>query len=314
MLELVNKRIWVTGHQGMVGSALCRRLVQENCTIITATRQQCDLRDSHTVQAFAKQQKPDIVLHAAAKVGGILANATYPVDFLEDNLLSATNVISAAHAVSVQKFVFLGSSCIYPKHAPQPIAPEALLTSPLEPTNEWYALAKIAGLKLCQAYRQQYGADFISVMPCNLYGPGDNFDLQTSHVAAALLRRIHEAKQANAPQVVLWGTGTPRREFLHVDDLADGVIFALQNYSDTAPLNIGYGDDISIRNLAELIGEITGYLGEFIQDTSKPDGTPKKLMDNSVIRAMGWQPHYTFKTGFAAFYDWYTQQEIAAAA
>lgn len=314
MLALNGQRIWVTGHQGMVGSALCRRLARENCTVITATRAECDLRDAAAVRAFAKQQKPDIVLHAAAKVGGILANATYPVDFLQENLLSATNVISTAHEIGVQKLVFLGSSCIYPKFAPQPIQPDALLTSALEPTNEWYALAKIAGLKLCQAYRQQYGADFISVMPCNLYGPGDNFDLQTSHVAAALLRRISEAAINNAPQVVLWGSGTPRREFLHVDDLADGVIFALQHYSETAPLNIGCNADISIRELAELIGEITSYKGEFIQDPSKPDGTPKKLMDSRVIFEMGWQPQYDFKTGFITFYEWYTQQEIAAAA
>lgn len=314
MISLDGARIWVTGHRGMVGSALCRRLAEDDVVILNATRQQCDLTDTGAVQRWIRQYKPDMVVHAAAKVGGILANASYPVDFLQENLQIATNVISAAHAAGVQKLVFLGSSCIYPKHAPQPITPDALLSAPLEPTNEWYALAKIAGLKLCQAYRQQYGADFISVMPCNLYGPGDNFDLQTSHVAAALLRRISEAAASNAPTVTLWGSGTPRREFMHVDDLADGVVFALQHYSDIPPLNIGCNADISIRELAQLIAEIVGYKGEFTLDTSKPDGTPKKLMDSRLINSMGWQPRHDFRSGFAAFYKWYIEQEIAVAA
>jgi GDP-L-fucose synthase len=257
--DLSEKRIWVAGHRGMVGAAVARRLAAEPCTVLTAGREAVDLTDQRAVQAWMDAQRPDAVILCAARVGGIQANATRPVDFLYDNLMIEANVIHAAHRAGVEKLLFLGSSCIYPKFADQPITEEALLTGPLEPTNEWYAVAKIAGIKLCQAYRQQYGADFISAQPTNLYGPGDNYDLQTSHVLPALLRKFHEAREAGRPEVVLWGSGTPLREFLHVDDLADALVFLLTRYSGPVPLNVGSGVEVSIRALAETIAEVVGY-------------------------------------------------------
>ena len=280
LYDLTGKRVFVCGHAGMVGSALVRRLGREDCTILTATRRELDLKDQAAVYRWMAQNRPQAVFLAAAKVGGILANATYPADFLYDNLMIEANVISAAHRCGVEKLLFLGSSCIYPKLAPQPIAEDALLTGPLEPTNEWYAIAKIAGIKLCQAYRQQHDADFISAMPTNLYGPGDNFDLASSHVLPALIRKAHEAKTAGAPDITLWGTGTPRREFLHVDDCAEALVFLMQRYSGHEHINIGSGGDLTIRELAETICDIVGYRGSIVLDTTKPDGTPRKLMDS----------------------------------
>ncbi|MDD9908782.1 MAG: GDP-L-fucose synthase [Ahrensia sp.] len=299
------KRILVTGHRGMVGSAIVRRLQREDCTILTATRQEVDLIDQSQVNAFMHKAKPDAVVHAAAKVGGIFANDTYPAEFLYENILSSANVIHAAHQASVGKFVYLGSSCVYPKYAPQPLTEDSLLSGPLEPTNEWYAVAKISGIKMCQAYRRQYGDDFISVMPPNLYGPNDNFDLKNSHVLPALIRKFHEAKAADAPQVEMWGTGTPKREFLHVDDLADGVVFALKRYSDEEFVNIGAGSDIEIRSLAKLISEIVGYSGAIVLDSSKPDGTPRKIMDSTTFHGMGWKPSMTLREGIESTYQWY---------
>ena len=265
-------------------------MARENCTVLTATRRELDLKDQAAVFRWMAENRPQAVFLAAAKVGGILANATYPADFLYDNLMIEANVISAAHRCGVEKLLFLGSSCIYPKLAPQPIAEDALLTGPLEPTNEWYAIAKIAGIKLCQAFRQQHDADFISAMPTNLYGPGDNFDLASSHVLPALIRKAHEAKAAGAPDITLWGTGTPRREFLHVDDCAEALVFLMQRYSGYEHVNIGSGGDLTIRELAETVCEIVGYQGSIVLDATKPDGTPRKLMDSGRITAMGWTP------------------------
>ena len=286
--DLTGKRIFVAGHRGMVGGALVRRLADEPCEVLTATREQVDLTNQAEVGAWFEEEKPDAVILAAAKVGGIHANNSYPVDFLADNLMLQTNVITSSYAVDVEKLLFLGSSCIYPKFAPQPIAEEALLTGPLEPTNEAYAIAKIAGVKLCQAYRKQFGADFISAQPTNLYGPGDNYDLENSHVLPALLRKFHEAKEVLAPEVVVWGSGTPLREFLHVDDLADALVFLLKNYSDAVPLNVGSGVEVSIRELAETIAKVVGYDAKLTFDATKPDGTPRKLMDSSRLHALGW--------------------------
>ena len=302
-------RIFVAGHRGMVGSALVRRLGSENVDILTASRAQVDLREAGAVRAFLEKQKPDAIILAAAKVGGILANDTYPVEFLRDNLVIEANVIHEAHSAGVDRLVFLGSSCIYPKFAPQPIREDALLTGPLEPTNEWYAIAKIAGIKLCQAYRRQYGRHYISVMPCNLYGPNDNFDLASSHVLPALIRKFHEAKIAGRSEVVVWGTGTPLREFLHVDDLADGTVFLLNNYDGAEPINCGAGSDLSIRDLAEKISGIVGFEGRLVFDTSKPDGTPRKLIDSSRMAALGWTPRIGLDQGIAETYKWFLETQ-----
>ncbi len=299
--NLAGKRVWVAGHSGMVGGALVRRLAQEDCDILTVGRATLDLTDQRAVREWIAREKPDAVLMAAARVGGIMANAAYPVDFLRDNLLTETAVLEGAYQAGVSKLLFLGSSCIYPREAPQPIGEAALLTGPLEPTNQWYAIAKIAGIKLVQAYRQQHGCDFISAMPTNLYGPGDNFDPESSHVVPALIRKVHEAKASGAP-VMLWGTGTPLREFMHVDDCADACIFLMQHYSGAEHINIGAGSEISIRDLAGLIMDVAGYRGEIVTDPARPDGTPRKLMDNARLTALGWQPRIGLREGLADAY------------
>ncbi|MCB1498090.1 MAG: GDP-L-fucose synthase [Bauldia sp.] len=299
---LDGKRVWVAGHRGMVGQAVVRRLESEPCEVLTVDRRTVDLRNQAEVEAWLSETRPDAVVLAAAKVGGILANATYPADFLYDNLMIETNIIHSAFTVGVEKLLFLGSSCIYPKFAEQPIVEESLLTGLLEPTNEAYAIAKIAGIKLCQAYREQHGADFISAMPTNLYGPGDNFDLQSSHVLPALIRRTHEAKQRGDASLVIWGTGAPRREFLHVDDCAAALVFLLKAYSDSPHVNVGYGEDISILDLTRLIAEVVGYDGAIEHDLSKPDGTPRKLMSSARIRALGWEPKIGLREGIASTY------------
>lgn len=301
---LEGKRVWVAGHGGMVGGALLRRLEREPSTVLTAPRN-VDLRDQIAVQEWFAANRPDAVIMAAARVGGIMANAERPADFLYDNIAIATNVIHAAHLHDVAKLMFLGSSCIYPKHAEQPIREDALLTGPLEPTNEAYAIAKIAGLKLAAAYRAQYGRDFISVMPTNLYGPGDNWDTASSHVVPALIRKAHEAKLARDDSFTIWGSGTPRREFLHVDDLADACVMLLRRYSDDAPINVGSSEDVAIADLARMIADVVGFDGDIKYDRSKPNGTPRKLMDNSRLAAMGWQPRIDLRDGlrdaYAAF-------------
>lgn len=298
--------IYVAGHRGLVGSALVRLLSERGYTSILArTRSELDLRNQSAVNAFFSEHKPAYVFMAAAKVGGILANDTYPADFLGENLAIQTNLIDAAYRHGTRKFLFLGSSCIYPKLAEQPIREDSLLTAPLEPTNEWYAIAKIAGIKMCQAYRRQHGFNAISAMPTNLYGPGDNFDLQTSHVLPALMRKFHSAKLNNDSPVVVWGTGTPRREFLHVDDLADALLYLMEHYDSEEIVNVGVGEDISIRDLAELISEIVGYEGEITFDTSKPDGTPRKLLDISRLSKTGWRAKIALRDGIRSTYDWY---------
>ena len=307
---LSGRRVWVAGHRGMAGSAIVRRLAGEGCTILTAGRETVDLRRQTEVEAWLDAERPDAVVVAAARVGGILANATRPAEFLYDNLAIEANIIHAAWKTGVSKLLFLGSSCIYPRLAPQPITEEALLTGPLEPTNQWYAIAKIAGIKLCQAYRQQYGCNFISLMPTNLYGPGDNFDLTSSHVLPALLAKIAQAKREGLPTVELWGSGQPRREFLHVDDLADASVFALQHYDGDVPLNVGTGTDVTIRELAELIADVVGFTGSFTYNTSKPDGTPRKLLDVSRLVALGWRACTELRTGIEQTYEWYTSNVI----
>ncbi|UHS57107.1 GDP-L-fucose synthase [Agrobacterium vaccinii] len=297
--DLSGKRVWVAGHRGMVGSAIVRRLQQEGCTILTASRDDADLRQQAEVQAWMAAQKPQAIFLAAAKVGGILANDTRPAEFLYDNLMIEANIIEAAYRNNVEKLLFLGSSCIYPKFADQPISEDALLTGALEPTNEWYAIAKIAGIKLTQAYRKQYGCDFIAAMPTNLYGPGDNFDLTSSHVLPALIRKAHEAKVRGDKEMIIWGTGTPRREFLHADDCADALVFLMKTYSDESHVNVGSGEDISILDLTKLICEIVGFEGEIKHDLSKPDGTPSKLMSAEKLRGMGWKPKIEFAHGIA---------------
>ena len=299
-------KIFVAGHRGMVGSALVRRLEAEGFTnLLTRGRSQLDLGDESAVANLFAEQMPAIVILAAAKVGGIKANNDYPVEFLLDNLRIQNNVIRSAYQTGVRKLLFLGSSCIYPKFAPQPIPESVLLTGPLEPTNEAYAIAKIAGIKLCQAYAREYGRNFISVMPTNLYGPNDNFDLETSHVLAALLRKAHDAKIRKAKEVIVWGTGKPRREFLHVDDLAAACLLLLEKYDSPEIINIGCGEDVTIRELAELICDLVGFDGELVWDTSKPDGTPRKLLDVSKIRALGWRPAITLRDGIKGTYDWF---------
>ena len=299
--SLEGKRIYVAGHRGMVGSALIRRLVREDCEVLVA-EPRVDLRDQATVQDWFARNRPDAVLLAAARVGGIQVNDSRPGEFLYDNLMIATNVIEAARAGRCERLLFLGSSCIYPRLAPLPIAEDALLTGPLEPTNQWYAVAKIAGIKLCQAYRRQYGCDFISAMPTNLYGPGDNYDPDGSHVLPALIRKADEAKRAEADTLTIWGTGTPRREFLHVDDLAEACVFLLRAYSDEEHVNVGSGSDLSIMELAELVSAAVGYDGRIRTDPGKPNGTPRKLMDSARIRAMGWTPQIALSEGIADAY------------
>jgi GDP-L-fucose synthase len=298
--------IYVAGHGGLVGSALVRLLERRGFdNIVTRSRAEVDLRDKNAVDQFFGEIRPEYVFMAAAKVGGILANDTFPAEFLGENLEIQMNVIDAAYRNDTKKFLFLGSSCIYPKFAEQPIREDSLLTAPLEPTNEWYAIAKIAGIKMCQAYRKQYGFNAISAMPTNLYGPEDNFDLQTSHVLPALISKFHTAKINGDPNVVVWGTGTPRREFLHVDDLADALLFLMDNYDSPEIVNVGVGEDITIRALAELIREIVGFQGELIFDTSKPDGTPRKLLDVSRLSETGWSASIKLRDGIESTYQWY---------
>ncbi len=297
--------VFVAGHQGLVGSAICRRLQADGVETIVAARSELDLIDQGAVETWFEQHEIDQVYLAAAKVGGIHANDTYPAEFLRDNLVIQTNVIHAAWKHGASKLLFLGSSCIYPKLSPQPMSEDGLLTGALEPTNEWYAIAKIAGIKMCQAYRKQYGFDAISVMPTNLYGPGDNFDLENSHVLPALIRKFHEAKELGAESVEVWGSGKPRREFLHVDDLADACVFLMQNYSSPDIINVGWGKDISIDELAQMISRVVGFEGRLEFDPSKPDGTPRKLLDTSRLTALGWQPTITLDAGIASTYERY---------
>ena len=305
--KLKGKRIWVAGHNGMVGSAIVRRLAREDCEVLTVGRDGCDLMNRAEVEDWMCANKPDMVIDAAAKVGGILANDTYPVDFLYNNMDIQNNIITTAHTVGVEKLVFLGSSCIYPKLAPQPITEDSLLTGPLEPTNEWYAVAKIAGIKLCQAYMRQYGSRFVSAMPTNLYGPYDNFDLQSSHVIPALMRKAHRAKKAGESGMEIWGTGTPLREFLHVDDLADATVFVLAEYEDFEHINIGSGTDQSIADVARMVMDVVGLEGELRHDRTKPDGTPRKLMSAAKLQALGWTPTIELKEGLAQTYQWFLE-------
>ncbi len=300
--SLSGKKVYVAGHNGMVGSAIVRRLATEGCQVLTATRSEVDLTRQEQVEIWMNSRRPDVVVLAAAKVGGILANDTYPADFLYENLILEANIIKAAHQVGVEKLLFLGSSCIYPKFAKQPIIEEALMTGALEATNEWYAIAKIAGIKLCQAYRKQHGADFISAMPTNLYGPGDNFDLESSHVMPAMIRKAHEAKLNEACNFLIWGTGTPRREFLHVDDCADACVHLIKTYSGAGHINLGYGEDITILDLARLVCRIVGYDGEIVHDLSKPDGTPRKLMNSERLTSLGWKPKINLEIGIEQAY------------
>jgi GDP-L-fucose synthase len=309
--SLSGKRVWVAGHRGMVGGALVRRLAREECTVLTASRAELDLSRPDAVRAWMERTRPDAVIVAAAKVGGILANATLPASFLYENLMIETSIIHAAYETKVEKLLFLGSSCIYPRMAAQPIVEEALLTGPLEPTNEWYAIAKIAGIKLAQAYRQQYGCDFISAMPTNLYGPGDNYDLTSSHVIPALLRKAHEAKLAGAPTMTIWGTGTPRREFMHVDDCADALVHVMKTYSAREHINIGSGTDVTILEVAQAVCDVVGFTGEITLDTSKPDGTPRKLMSSARLDALGWKPRVGLRDGLAATYAAFVDEQAA---
>ena len=305
MYSLKGKRVFVAGHRGMVGSALMRRLAQEECRLLTATREALDLRDQAAVDRWFDEHRPQAVFLAAARVGGIHANATHPGEFLYDNLAIAANVIEAARRCQVEKLLFLGSSCIYPRLAPQPMPESCLLTGALEPSNEAYAIAKIAGLKLCQAYRRQYGCDFVSVMPTNLYGPHDNFDLASGHVLAALIAKTDAAIRQAGETVEIWGTGQPRREFLHVDDLADAVVFLMQNWSEDEPINIGSGEDVTIAELAGLIARVLGFTGRLVFDPSRPDGAPRKLLDVSKLTALGWRPRIGLAEGIRQTYDWY---------
>lgn len=304
---LAGKRVFVAGHRGMVGSAIMRRLSREGCELLTAGRDEVDLRRQADVERWMVETRPQAVFLAAAKVGGILANNAYPVDFLYDNLMIEANIIQSAYETGVEKLLFLGSSCIYPKLAQQPMTESALLTGPLEPTNEWYAIAKIAGIKLCQAYRRQYGADFISAMPTNLYGPEDNFNLAGSHVLPALMRKAHEAKLAGRTEIEVWGTGAPRRELLHVDDLADALVFLMNGYSDHEHVNVGTGEDVSIRELAGIVCRAVGFDGGLCFDASKPDGTPRKLLDVSKLAALGWRAQIGLEEGVAATYRWFLE-------
>ena len=305
-------KTFVAGHKGLVGGAVMRALERRGVSVVVADRAQIDLRKGEEVDSFFQEYRPEVVYLAAAKVGGILANSERPVDFLLDNLQIQSNVISSAHRWGVQKFIFFGSSCIYPRLAEQPIAENSLLTGPLEPTNEWYAIAKIAGIKLCQAFRKQYGFRAISLMPTNLYGPGDNFDLHTSHVLPALIRKFHLAKINNEPKVVVWGTGTPRREFMHVDDLADAALFLAENYDSPDIINVGVGDDISISELGSLIASVVGYAGAVSYDLSKPDGTPRKLLNVDKLQSLGWKATIPLKRGIEETYSWFLSHKATA--
>ncbi len=307
--DLSEKRIWVAGHRGMVGSAICRRLGEMGCEVVTAGRDQVDLVRQSETEAWIADTKPDVIFLAAAKVGGILANDTYPADFIYENLAIELNIIHSAYQAGVEKLIMLGSSCIYPRLAPQPIAEDALLTGPLEPTNEWYAIAKIAGIKLCQAYRKQHGCDFISAMPTNLYGIGDNFNLETSHVVPALIRKFHEAKVSGAETVTVWGTGKPRREFMYADDCADALVHLAQHYSDMSHVNVGVGQDVTIKDLASTVQQTVKFEGEIVYDTSKPDGTPRKLMDTRLLNSLGWTPKTSLEQGLSQSYEWFLSQE-----
>jgi GDP-L-fucose synthase len=311
LFPLEGRCIFVAGHRGMVGSALVRRLEQQECRILTVARDAVDLRDQLAVDRWFDEHRPEAVLLAAARVGGIHDNETHPGDFLYDNLAIATNVIEAARRTGVAKLMFLGSSCIYPRLAPQPMPETCLLSGSLEPTNEWYAIAKIAGLKLCQAYRRQHGCDFVSVMPTNLYGPNDNFDLLAGHVLPALLAKIDAAVREGRDTVEIWGSGRPRREFLHVDDLADAVVFLMKTWSEDEPINIGTGTDVTIAELARMIADVVGFTGEFVYDNSKPDGTPRKLLDISKLTALGWRPRITLEAGIRQTYEWYRASRVA---
>ncbi|MFG1266248.1 GDP-L-fucose synthase [Xanthobacter aminoxidans] len=303
--SLNGKHVFVAGHRGMVGSGIVRRLATEGCTVLTATRAELNFLDQAAVRVWFEANRPHAVFLAAAKVGGILANDSFPADFLYDNLMIEANIIEAAFRVGVEKLLFLGSSCIYPKLADQPIVESALLTGPLEPTNEWYAVAKIAGIKLAQAYRRQHGCDYISAMPTNLYGSGDNFDLMSSHVIPALLRKAHEAKLSGAEQIEIWGTGTPRREFLHVDDCADACVHLMKTYSDAEHVNVGSGEDVTILELTQMICDAVSFKGKIVHDLTKPDGTPRKLMSADKIRALGWHPKIGLTEGLSATYAWF---------
>jgi len=309
MYDLRGKRIWVAGHRGMVGGAIARKLQAEDCEVLTVSREDVDLLRQAEVEAWVDEARPDAVMLAAARVGGIHANNTQPASFLYDNLVIETNVIEAAHRSGVEKLLFLGSSCIYPKQAPQPMSEDCLLTGPLEPTNQWYAIAKIAGVMLCQAYRRQYDSDFISAMPTNVYGPGDNFHPEHSHVPAALLSRFHDAKDAGAPSVTVWGTGKPKREFIYVDDLADACVFLLKNYSGEQTINVGTGKEISIGEFAEAVRDTVGYQGEIEFDTSRPDGTPRKLLDVSRLHSLGWYAKTSLLDGLDRYYRWFVENQ-----
>ena len=311
LFELAGKRVYVAGHRGMVGAALVRRLNAIGIEPVIAPRDRVDLRDQSAVRSWVSANRPDVVFVAAATVGGILANSTRPAEFIYDNLVIETNLIDAAHRSDVERVIFLGSSCIYPKHAAQPMSEDSLLTGPLEPTNQWYAVAKIAGIKLAQAYREQYGRSYISVMPTNLYGRGDNFNLSGAHVIPALMRKAHEAKLSKAPKLTVWGTGEVRREFLLVDDLADALVFLAEHYDSPEPINVGVGSDVTIRELAELICEVVGFNGGLGFDYEKPDGTPRKLLDVSRINALGWQAKTPLRNGLKETYDWFLQNQEA---
>jgi GDP-L-fucose synthase len=313
IFPLKGRRVWVAGHQGMVGSAIVRRLAAEECEILTVPRAKLDLARQDQLDGWLKNAKPDAIFLAAARVGGIWANSTRPADFIYDNLIIAANLVEAAHRHGVAKLMILGSSCIYPKLAPQPIAEEALLTGPLEPTNQWYAVAKIAALKLAQAFRIQHGDDFISAMPTNLYGPGDNFDPMEAHVLPSLMRKAHEAKLKGDKQLVIWGTGAPKREFLHVDDCAEALVFLMKTYSGESQVNVGSGEDLTIRELAEKICAVVGFAGEIVTDPSKPDGTPRKLMSGDKLKRMGWRPRIPLERGLRDYYQWFLRHVAVAA-
>jgi GDP-L-fucose synthase len=308
--SLEGRKVFVAGHTGMAGAAIARRLARDGCEVLTAAREVADLRRQQETERLLDRLRPDVVVIAAARVGGIKANNDFPVDFLADNLAIQTNLLTASHLVGVDRLLFLGSTCIYPRDAPQPLREDSLMTGPLEPTNEWYAIAKIAGLKLAQAYRRQYGRRYISVMPTNLYGPGDNYHPDHSHVVAALIRRFHEAKQAKSLSVTVWGTGTPRREFLYVEDFADACVFVLENYDGDQHLNIGLGEDVSIADFARLVAHTVGYEGEIVFDARKPDGTPRKLVDTSRLTALGWRARTSLREGLSLAYRHFLAEDV----
>ena len=312
MYDLEGKRVWVAGHRGMVGSAISRRLEAEGCTQLIVDRGEVDLTRQNQVEEWMQANRPQAIFLAAAKVGGIHANSTYPADFIYDNLMIEANIIKAAFETGVEKLLFLGSSCIYPKMSAQPMRENVLLTGPLEPSNEWYAIAKIAGIKMCQAYRQQHGCDYISAMPTNLYGQGDNYHPENSHVVPALIRRAHEAKLAGTPNIEIWGSGTPMREFLHVDDAADAMVHLMKNYSDDAHVNVGTGTDVTIRQLVEHVCTVVGYEGTTSYDSSKPDGTPRKLMDVSMLAKAGWVAKINLESGLKNTYEWFLENQTEA--